>query len=275
MNPAGANATDASALARPVLFARVAADSQAEHSLHVEVRYHATLIARRLMALPPGARPLPVQRLTAAERQVYLAATPSVDFQAPAFQQWLTDSGLRRRPGERDLDFAYRLFQAMRQSFQYGLNPNDFKASAICVQRRGTCGGLSLVYVAALRANGVPARMLWGRWAQSSKPGATVLGMPFSQQHVKAEFYAAEAGWVPADMSSAILNDRTPAGLQYFGIDRGDFVTLHVDTDLVLDSVHWGPQTVTDLRQPAFWAAGTGTLDGQTTTVSWQVRPTR
>src|SRR5205085_6623815 len=114
------------------------------------------------------------------------------------------------------------------------------------------CGGLSMLLVAALRAGGVPARTLYGRWAESAKPGEKADDQPFLQWHVKAEFYATGIGWVPVDMASGILHDKSPEGLEFFGKDPGNFLTIHVDPNMMVDTKVDGQKTLMGLQRPAF-----------------------
>ncbi len=130
---------------------------------------------------------------------------------------------------------------------------------------------MAAVFVAACRANGVPARMLVGRWASSAK--APKKGVEYEGQwHVKAEFYARGIGWVPVDLSSAVVWDKSPEGLRYFSNDPGDFLTLHLDHDLVWDTVHWGKATATYLQGFDWRVSGEGKIDPFTTRETWVVK---
>jgi hypothetical protein len=46
-----------------------------------------------------------------------------------------------------------------------------------------------VVYVSALRANGIPARTLVGRWARSAEGTGQLDGQAWYQTHVKTEFF--------------------------------------------------------------------------------------
>nr|MBA3684840.1 transglutaminase family protein [Planctomycetota bacterium] len=85
-------------------------------------------------------------------------------------------------------------------------------------ERSGDCGGLCIALAAALRANGVPARLLAGRWATSALPEHRVDDVPYLQQHVKLEFHCQGIGWVPCDPASGVLHDRGD-GLRFFASD--------------------------------------------------------
>ncbi len=125
-------------------------------------------------------------------------------------------------------------------------------------RRRGTdSGGLSIVFASVLRASGIPARVASGRRLRDPKPGEITSDEP----HVRAEFFATGVGWVPVDIGCAMVLDKSPEGLEFFGADNADFLTLHLDTDLDFDTVFFGRKTVEFVQAPAFWVSGSGTLD--------------
>ncbi len=78
---------------------------------------------------------------------------------------------------------------------------------------------------------------------------------------MKATFFAAGVGWVPVDIGSAMLLDKSSEGLEFFGTDNADFLTLHVDTDLEFDTVFFGRKTVETVQAPVFWVTGSGSFD--------------
>ncbi|MBN9522994.1 transglutaminase domain-containing protein, partial [bacterium] len=129
----------------------------------------------------------------------------------------------------------------------------------------------SVLFVAALRASGVPARALYGRWAASAVPDATLGGAAYLQWHVKAEFFAAGVGWVPADPGGAVQHDRTPGGLTYFGTDPGDFITFHTDPHLALDTGTTGVRPVRNLQTPVWWVTGRGPTTPTRVVEDWKV----
>lgn len=73
-------------------------------------------------------------------------------------------------------------------------------------------------------------------------------------------------------MSSSILHDKSKAGLAYFGRDPGDFFVMHVDTDLEVDTIHFGKKKVHNLQTPMFWVTGAGDLKDGRIQQGWQVR---
>jgi hypothetical protein len=269
--PGGRPTRDLSALGRPLLATRVAVQGtqwRAEMTVHVE--YEATLWERRLERLAPDAPPAPaVPPLAAAERRLAMATGHQFDFEAPAFQRWLDAHALRRTPEESDVDFARRAFLAIKSGFKRtAADPAELAASHVCQAGQSDSGGLSILYVATLRANKIPARARSGRWALPSEEGRN----PLDEPHVKTEFFATGVGWVPADIASAVALDKSPAGLDYFGIDDADFLTLHLDTDLVFDTLFFGRKTMTWLQGASFWVNGSGTLDGVTAPMTSNIR---
>jgi hypothetical protein len=120
--------------------------------------------------------------------------------------------------------------------------------------------------VAVLRANDVPARVLPGRLAKSAEG-------PSSSCHVRCEFFAGDIGWVPVEITSAVAFKKSPDG-NFFGVDDGNHLAFHADTDLVLDTKLNGKQTIPHVQWVLYWVDGTGTLKNHTREVKWEVRTT-
>jgi hypothetical protein len=274
LEPAGTSTKDLSPLGRAVLIARVTAKSkELMTSLPIRVTYRATLRSRQLQPLPAGKAAPKVEPLSDKEREKALAARGDIDYKADAVRSWMKDRKLRRDDGETDLDFARRTFLALRDGFRYEYRGNqDRRASAVCRDGRSDCGGLSALFVAVVRANGVPARTLHGRWATSAEEGQKAGGLPYYQTHVKAEFFAEGIGWVPVDVASGILHDKSKEGLAFFGHDRGDFLTFHVDPDLELDTRLFGRKKVENLQNPAYWVSGAASSEPPPVTEGWEVK---
>jgi len=272
LSPAGAAVKDRSPLARGLVTARVpASTADLKTTLPVRVTYEATLRSRNLVELPPGSAAPTVPPLSVAERKLYLAEPGDVNFEHDTFRKWLRDEGLVRVK-EDDVAFARAAFRRVRDTMKYEYTADqDRRASAVCTAGRSDCGGLAALFVAALRANGVPARTLYGRWAKSAEPDARLNGVAYYQWHVKAEFFAAGVGWVPADPGVAVQHDRSPDGLRYFGTDAGDFLTMHVDAALAVEAGPFGPQTIANLQTPAWWVTGSGRAEPRRTTEGWAV----
>jgi transglutaminase-like putative cysteine protease len=270
LEPEGKPAREKGELARPLLMGRMRADADhAFNSLKIEVTYQATLRSRRLRQ----GSPRKVADLQPEERERYLADGGFFDFNQPAVREWVEQHGLERGGREGEIHFARRVFLALKAGLQYDAPPrNDFHATAVCKNGRSDCGGLSVLFASILRANHIPARTLWGRWAHSSKPGKTWYNRPYYEVHVKAEFFARGVGWIPVDVSGAILHDTSSQGLKFFGNDPGDFIAFHIDGNFELDTLLFGVKSVGNLQMPRWWIKGKGTLKDEKRIVTWQVQ---
>jgi hypothetical protein len=223
----------------------------------------------------PGEKPPRVAPLPPETKQFFLAPSETLDFKSKEFQKWLEARALRRAARESDFEFAQRVFLQISKAFTYQWPvPHDGKASSTCRAARGDCGCVSAVFVSALRAGGIPARALVGRWATSQVPPRKPGEQPDYQTHVKAEFFAEGIGWVPVDPTQA-LSDKSPTGLRFFGHDPGDFLVQHVDFDVLVDTIHFGRQRCSAMQGIPYWTTGSGSLDGTKTQENWQVRTVR
>ncbi len=274
LEPAGMVVPEAGPRQRPLLQARIAVEKpEQKTAVSATFRYSAVLYARTLRFLKRGEKPPKVPELSDAERTIYLAPSRVIDHDSEAFQRWLKERQLERRANESDIDFAKRAFLTIKNGFKYQYMPlgeNDRRASLVCQAKQGDCIGLSGVFVATLRANGIAARQLFGRWAKSSEKSKLVPGTMYHGWHVKSEFYAVGIGWVPVEMSGGV-EVKTPNPLHYFGREDGDFITFHIDDVLVLDSIYFGKKTFTSLQSPLFFVTGSGKLEKLQTTEDWKV----
>ena len=264
--------TEMSPLGRPVMLARVPVKTdELKSKLSMKVQYTATLYSRHLAVAGDGVASK-VAPLTAQESAAALAEWGDIDFKTPGFQKWLTSAGYLRRKTEGEIPFARRVFLGWRGSHTYDYkNEMDRKASVVCNAGKSDCGGLSLLFTAVLRANEIPARTLFGRWATSAKADDKIGAIAYYQWHVRAEFYSATVGWVPVDLATSILHDKSKEGLKQFGHDMGDFLTLHIDANLQLDTVTFGKKTTHNLQGPIFWVSGSGKMDKRVDKESWLV----
>ncbi|MBA3856737.1 MAG: hypothetical protein C0507_07475 [Cyanobacteria bacterium PR.3.49] len=242
----------------------VVTDNNDPHQLTFKTNYQVTLSARQLV---DGASSERVTPLTSEERQRYLAQSETLRFEDPIFQSWLDAKGLRRKQ-DSDLKFAWRAFRTIRGMYSYKYSAKqDRRIQKLCEDNSTDCGGLSWLFVGVLRANGIPARSLVGRWAESGDES----GVSFGNAHVKSEFYAANVGWIPIELSGAVEHKERDSIL-YFGKDSGNFITFHVDPDFELDTLDFGKRAVRNLQSPAVWVAGSGNLKDSSETEAWSVK---
>jgi hypothetical protein len=255
---------------------QLGSNPQAASEANLSVTYQALLMSRHLRATDASANADDAPTLNSSERRLHLLAHGSIDHQDRAFRDWLKEKQLVRKKDEEALAFARRTFLQLRQGYRYRYEAKqDRRASKLCSVNCSDCGGLATLFVATLRANGVPARALYGRWARSADPRAKLNGTAYFQWHVKTEFFVDGLGWIPADLSSAIEHDRSPGGLRFFGHDSGDFLTLHIDPDLELNTIHFGRCEVDNLQVPAYWVYGAGSTTGAEIKEDWKVRRLR
>jgi hypothetical protein len=243
-------------------------DAPAKSPTEITFDYEMTLRLPSVKLTTGGATADSATKQPQRDLDAYKKATPLFDFKEKPFQGWLKDKGLQRAKNERDIEFAWRVFSLLSERYQYEYRADqDRRASLICATNRTDCGGISGLFVSTMRANSVPARLLFGTWAYSDPPGQQL-----ANAHVKAEFYAEGTGWVPVELSAMTGTNRPANPMDCFGTFNADFVTFHVDPDLVIDTGIFGRKDVGWLQLPAVWAAGQGNFDGSHQTYNWSVR---
>jgi transglutaminase-like putative cysteine protease len=266
-----------------------------EHQAKITITYQASLASRDLIhalaatppAVPdanameqsppakPSAKPKPAAKpidLTPNERKLYLASTEWSNHTDATFADLLTANNLRRTADESEIAFARRVFAFAKSHGKYTLKPTEEKTAASVAKNYTTdCCGWSNWFVAVLRASGVPARALVGRWAASAENGDLLNRQQYSQEHVRAEFFVSGIGWIPVDVSQAVQHDGGRENWRYFGHDRGDFLTMHADVDFEVITKETGKLQFHALQLPAWHVIGKGTIKDWTGAHSWRV----
>jgi transglutaminase-like putative cysteine protease len=266
--PRGKPVRELSDAARPLLFERMpAAGDQRGPTFRLHSDYEATLIGRRLDRREHGGpNPPAIAPLDPKTRRLELKGGHPFDYASPAFRDWLKAQGLDRQPEEDAVDFARRAFLAVCRRITHYEGPDvEHDASRVCVTGKSDFAGITAVYVAALRSAGIPARALNGRVVIYD--GQPAKG---TWPHAKAEFYAEGLGWVPADVAGAIRSGRADDGLDFFGNDSAEFLTMHIDTDLVVDT-YFGRSTLERCLDIALWVKGAGSFDGSRSQVTMTI----
>ncbi len=216
---------------------------------HVDITYVVELY--RVGLLPTSGEDIPIPRRnnarahqrgkrTSAPSAVPAAAdgaaTKALDYKDPLFQAFLGANDLRRRARENNLFFAYRAFRSLSADLAKrtrpdapAVDPANWKASYLCRRdvRDAACGLCSIQLAAILRANGIPARLLVGRWAKNNEG-------TYGQFHVRVDFFdAAVGGWVPIDPTFGLLavRDGNDPDIN-FGANNGDFITMHLNSEV-------------------------------------------
>ena len=233
---------------QPLVFIRkVLSEPQRDPEITYTVIYRGTLNKTQLVPLAEGEKPPRVAPLTAQQRQHYTARTEFYDYDSPDVAGWLDKSDLRRHGGESDLDLSRRIFLSLRGAFTWTAKlSRNAKASEVVRAHGAVCVGLSHLYAAALRANGIPARSLSVRLAGDPKPDDNTENMG----HAVNEFFIEGIGWLSADVTVDVSAGTEEASLKAFGGDGGYYlITDDADgSGWTVDTVHFG---LADKKQPS------------------------
>jgi transglutaminase-like putative cysteine protease len=241
--------------------------------VRVDLNVQATLRARKLVRLKEGETPPKVTPLTPTEAKYYTSATHTVDFNAKPFKNWLDKKQLHLQKGEQPVDFAARVLEVIRSDYSYHFTIAEKQASVVCDLPSGDCSCMAYIFVAAMRANDIPARALIGRFAKTRKSGVPSSDNEYEQPHVRAEIYVANVGWVPVDPAFANGN-KTRKVQDFIGNDAGDILVLHVDVDLQLSYPNRMQSTQSMQVHPNYWAFGQGQFDGVYGDTGWELTTT-
>jgi len=272
-DPVGKVLAEKSPLRRPVRYIeRTVAVPTPGGGTTMRLEIEAVLRSRKLVEVKEGEKLPAVAPLTAEERKYYLARTPRVDYDAKPFREWLETKKLQRAKEESPVALAERVVEVIRTGYEYHFDPDeDRRASALCSAAKTDCAGMSYLFVAAMRANGVPARLLVGRLARAREPGSDRTKPGFERPHVRVELYAAGIGWVPVDVAYAQAARAKPVST-FVGSDPGDLLVLHVDTDLRLPYPDKERDALFLQIGPHYWAEGNGPFDGYFGPSGWDLK---
>jgi hypothetical protein len=260
-SPVGSVVREGSPLKRSLILTRI---SDKRKQVNTVMTVEATLVSRQLMPLAEGQTAPTVPDLPPNTVKIYTAASPTLDFNKMAFQDWMNRAKLKRSNGEPDMDFAHRVFSYIKHHYTYQWPTPAHTGAETCAAGKSDCGGLSAMFASAMRANGIPARLLAGRWAISQKGNEM-------QTHVKSEFFAQGVGWVPVDMSAGV-SDTNGGEFAHFGHDGGDFIAFADDQSLLVNTIDFGPATVPILQGIAYWWRGSGADRNNRYTETWTVQ---
>ena len=240
----------------------------ASRRVHWHVEMTGTFLVRQLEdGAPPAADPI-----AGPGSGPWLGSSESINWQDAAFQDWLDDAGLRRRSGEAAVDFGQRVYTYFRNHGRYEYPPVSAWTSAACAQRlRTDCGGFSLVFVGACRANHIPARLLVGQCFKARRAGGEVELTGERMAHVIAEFYDPQIGWIPEDISSAFLHVGGYGDLNFFGRDPGYFFAWHTDTDFHFDTPRKSDAHVQWIQNPNLWFSEDADDANDTVSHHWDI----
>lgn len=157
----------------------------------------------------------------------WLYESRNVDLSSSVVQAFIRDKKLSRASVVSNCRFAAEALEVVRK-LRYSTNQQaQLVASEVVSQGIGTCGGLVNVYVAVLRANGVPARQVVGLAVNPDKPTQALL-------HAVAEFHTTTMGWLPVDVAKA-ADEAVRDAATFVGNDPGWFIGLYYGDEVILD----------------------------------------
>lgn len=253
-----------------LLTATLTCDRDTERRVHWRVQITGQFQTRQLVDGPPAPSATPI---TAPAPGEFLASTESINWDTDAFRAWLDSSGLRRTDNESPVDYGARVYTYFENHGRYEYPPvSAWNAAAVCQRLRTDCGGFSLVFAAACRANKIPARLLVGQCfkARQQADGAVELTGD-RQAHVIAEFFDPQIGWIPEDISSTFLKTPGYPNLNFFGRDPGYFFAWHIDNDFHFDLPRKANAHIQWIQNPAFWFSENADDANDTVSHHWDV----
>ncbi len=258
--PAGAQVAPEATLQRTAYLERkAAAGTPTEFSISYEV----TVYARHIAIDPAKVQPTPDDPALApylAQRPPHIVFTPALR----AFSRSVV--GSETNP----YWIARRLFDAVdripwggaREYSTIG-NISDYALHS----NHADCGQQTLLLMALLRLNGIPAR-----WQSGMVYSDNVTG--YSNLHDWGALYLAPYGWVPMDVTTGTLDSPVPA-VRDFYLGGLDAYRIAFNDDyaqpLVPAKRHFRSETVDSQRGEAEWAGGNLYFDQWNYDFQWQV----
>jgi transglutaminase-like putative cysteine protease len=194
-------------------------------------------------------------RPSAEEIALYLKATPSSPTDGIVLATALKIAKPAQKPMEKaQAVYNWILENGVRDPNITGCGTGDVVAMLESGNISGKCADLNGLFVALVRALGVPARDVYGIRAGDSKYYKTLgkVDNITTGQHCRAEFYVAEAGWIPVDpadvlkvsleeklaMESPQINAERK---RQFGSWEGNWVAYNTARDFKLNPAANGP----------------------------------
>lgn len=260
--PGAARVAPASTLQRT---AYLEAKAVAGQPTHFEIRYAATIFARHTPIDPAKVQPTPADP---ALQPFLVEQLPHVRF-TPALKLF-SDQVLQ---GEaRPYEVLRRLYAAVdripwagAREYSTLSNISDYALRA----GHADCGQQTLLLIALLRMNGIPAR--WQSGMVFSDDGSG-----YDNLHDWGQVYLAPYGWLPMDVTTGALASDTPALRDFYlgGLD-GYRIAFNDDfgQPFVPAKQHYRSETVDSQRGEAEWAGGNLYFDQWNYDFQWQVLP--
>jgi len=119
-------------------------------------------------------------------------------------------------------DYVYRTMTYNKDGTGWGRGD----AVWACTNKRGNCTDFHSLFIGMLRSQGIPGRFLIGFPIPEGDQG------PIGGYHCWAQFYLADRGWIPVDVSEARKHGTPDA---YFGTLPSDRIEFSAGRDIVLN----------------------------------------
>lgn len=215
---------------------------------HFEVRYQLTVYARHTTIDPAKVQPTPndpALQPYLAERAPHVVFTPALR----AFSQRVVGNETHPyRIFEKLFDAVDQIPWGGAREYSTISNISDYALHA----GHADCGQQTLLLIALLRLNGIPARWQSGMVYSDDSIG-------YNNLHDWGAVYLAPYGWVPMDVTTGRLHSRTPAlrdfylaGLDAYRIAFND----DYDRPLMPAKKHPRSDTVDNQRGEVEWSGG-------------------
>ncbi len=125
----------------------------------------------------------------------YLVESPFIEIKHPDIQREART--IANRSGDA-LDIAWNTYEWVIDNIRYQQIPGEASAARTLQIGEGGSAEFGNLFVALMRANGIPARRVSG-WGRRFEAGDELFMQRFS--HGWAEFYLPNYGWIPADLT--------------------------------------------------------------------------
>jgi hypothetical protein len=251
-----------SELRRAYLSIDISAKQGQRQFVDYTIGYSATLFSAHLVSGKSNVEP----KLSASERSNALRQTRLINWRDSGVRNWMREHSLFQRSGESALEFAYRVHCFIADNFGYGSSGEYAQgcvAANVIQAGQSSCGGISVLFATVMRANSIPSRVRFGRWAVSHPaPGNE------GQVHVKSDFFADAVGWINVESVGAIGEKDRPK-LDFFGKDSGTFITFHTDTDMEISDLDGRKIQIPFMQFGASWWSGSGDARDWWSKESW------
>eukprot|EP01114_Cavostelium_apophysatum_P013531 TRINITY_DN3296_c0_g1_i1.p1 TRINITY_DN3296_c0_g1~~TRINITY_DN3296_c0_g1_i1.p1 ORF type:complete len:1699 (-),score=536.14 TRINITY_DN3296_c0_g1_i1:50-5146(-) len=197
--------------------------------------------------------------LTPEEKKDFTRPSFEIDYNDKIFHEYVVGKslfvgifGFKESP----VQFAHRTYTTIIKEYDYAFPTPEIRLGELSKTRRGDEESLSRLFVAILRKNNIPARLLRGRFLKSKKAGKTIMvngadtGVENQMIHCQAQFYVDEVGWIPVDVASFVrsknpkFNENRPETfVGGFGADRGTFLALCNEDRPFVEVPVYGPRS--------------------------------